>query len=96
MSIVGRLGTAAGAKMLTTTGARSATRARSSPTTKGALVVAVALLLALAALLSASDAPNAARSYSSAARSTPDRSGARAPQIRKREALDAYEKSFLF
>jgi hypothetical protein len=72
------------------------------------LVVAVSLL-ALAALLPASDAPNDAEHSSSAAArsSTPDRSGAAAPvssepqaaapqHMSEREALDAYEKPFLF
>jgi len=97
MSIVGRVGTAAGAKMLTmttttTTGARPTTRGRTSPTTKRTLVVAVALLalLAFAALIPASEAKDAEHSYVAARSSTPDRSGA--PQMRKKGALDAYEK----
>ena len=72
------------------------------PKTKGTLVVAVALLalLAFAALISASEAPNVEHSYV-AARSTPDQSGTAspvssepqaAPQMSKKEALDAYEK----
>src|SRR5215217_8590008 len=94
MSIVGRVGTAAGAKMLTmttttTTGARPTTRGRTSPTTKRTLVVAVALL-AFAALIPASEAKDAEHSYVAARSSTPDRSGA--PQMRKKGALDAYEK----
>jgi hypothetical protein len=102
MAIVGRVvGTAAGAEMLTTTGARPATRGRTSPSTKRAFVVAVALL-ALAVLLSASEAPNAEHysSSSSAGSSTADKSGAAgapvsqpaAPQMSEEEALDAYEK----
>jgi hypothetical protein len=79
------------------------------PKTKGTLVVAVALLalIAFAAfMIPASEAKNAEHSYS-AARSTPDRSGAAAPvssepqaaapqHMSEREALDAYEKLFLF
>jgi Beta-propeller repeat len=73
------------------------------PKTKGTLVVAVALLalIAFATLIPASEAPNVEHSYS-AARSTPDQSGtaspvssgpqAGAPQMSKKEALDAYEK----
>ena len=80
-----------GARPTTTT-----SRGRTSPESKGALVVAVSLLLALAALaalLPASEAPNdAERSSFSSAGSTPDRSGAGAPQMSKKEALDAYKK----
>lgn len=89
-------------------GARPTRGSAFPTTTKGTLVVAVALLLALlafAALIPASEAPNVEHSYV-AARSTPDQSGtaspvssepqAGAPQMSEREALDAYEKSFLF
>jgi hypothetical protein len=107
MAVVAGPRTVAGAEVRT--GARP-TRGRTSPKTKGALVVAVSLLVlaALAALLPASEAPNdAEHSSSSAARSTPDRSGAAAPvfsepqaaapqHMSEREALDAYEKPFLF
>jgi hypothetical protein len=100
MSIVGRVGTAAGAQVPTTTGARPA-RGRTSPRTKRALVVAVSLL-ALAALISASEAPNSTEHSSSAssAGTTADRWGAAgapvsqptAPQMSEEEALDAYAK----
>jgi hypothetical protein len=98
MSVVASLRTVAGVEVRTE--ARP-TGGRTSPKTKGALVVAVSLLVlaALAALIPASEAPNdAEHSFcSSAARSTPDRSGAAAPQhMSEREALDAYEKPFWF
>jgi hypothetical protein len=82
------------------------TRGKAFPKTKGTLVVVAVALLALLAfaafMIPASQAKNAEHSYSSAARSTPDRSGAAAapvssepqaaPQMSKKEALDAYAK----
>ena len=89
-------------------GARPTRGSAFPTTTKGTLVVAVALLLALLAfaafMIPASEAPNVEHSYV-AARSTPDQLGTAspvssepqtAPQMSEREALDAYEKCFLF
>ena len=93
MSVVARVGTAAGAEDMLTC-ARPSRRA--FPRTKRAsAVVAVALLVlaAFAALIPASEVPNADH-YS--AGSTDDQPGAvsqpAAPQISEEEALDAYEK----
>jgi hypothetical protein len=98
LSVVGRVvGTATGAAEVLTTGARPAGSA--FPRMKRVLVVAVALLAlaAFAALIPASEAPNVEHSYyysagSSSTSSTHDQSGAAAPQMSKKEALNAYGK----
>jgi hypothetical protein len=103
MAIVGRVvGTAAGAEMLTTTGARSA-RGRAFPRMKKRTLMVAVVLLALsafAALIPASEAPNNAEHYYYSAGSTNDQSGAAGgpvsqastPQMSEKEALEAYEK----
>jgi Flp pilus assembly protein TadB len=81
-------------------------RGKAFPKTKGTLVVVAVALLALlvfaAFMIPASQAKNAEHSYSSAARSTPDRSGAAAPgssepqaapQMSKKEALQQRSKA---
>jgi hypothetical protein len=87
MSVIGRVGKAAGAELLR--GARSA-RGGAFPGKK-ALVAVVALIAfaAFAILISASETPNADHDYS--AGTTHDQSRA-APQMSEREALDAYKK----
>jgi hypothetical protein len=104
MSVVGRaVGTTAGAEVPTTRGARPSGRAFPKRTTKRALVVVALLALgAFAALIPASEAPNSKHYYYSAgsSSSTHDQSGAAgapvnqpaAPQMSKKEALDAYKK----
>ena len=103
MSVVARVGKAAGAEVLTR-GARPA-RGRAFPRKKRALVVwavaLVGLLAALATVISvSSEAPSAKHYFSSSAgSSTNDQSGTAAPvskppapQMSKKEALDAYKK----
>jgi Beta-propeller repeat len=102
MSVVGRVGKAAGAAEVLTTRARPA-MGRAFPRKKRALVVwavaLLALLAALAAMIPASEAPNAGHSYS--AGSTHDEPAAAvpvssdpttAPQMSEEAALDAYKR----
>jgi len=98
-------------KSVVAAGARPTRGSAFPTTTKGTLVVAVALLLALLAfaafMIPASEAPNVEHSYVAARSSTPDQLGTAAPvssepqaaapqHMSEREALDAYEKPFLF